>query len=650
MQFSVSVISLAATDGTRLAITLWLPEGDGPFATLLEALPYRKDDITSSYAESYERFCGEGGFAVVRMDLRGTGNSGGVAVDEYPAIERSDLRDVMTWVAAQPWSNGRVGMLGTSYSGFNSLQMAVECPPQLGAVCATYATDDRYTDDVHYMGGALRQLDLIDYPLYMIAMNALPPTPAVWGDGWVHEWQRRIERHEPWLFEWLRHPLPDASWRSGSVRLGPNGAGYERFGCPVMLIAGWADGYRNNTFRTLQCAPGTRLLAGPWVHKQPANAVPGPNVDDDALTMAWFHQHLRGGPPATTNLAHVFVREPTPPAPDLLQMRGRWVAFDHWPPEGLRSLALQGPTEPARSLDVRGDVGAAAWNSCGGGLPWGQPLDQRLDNALSLTFDWPVEQHAMVLGNAEVALRVASSAAVGHVSVKLCDVAPDGTSALVTRGFLDLVQRGVWPTDNWGQPDAAVSAVVPGEWVDVRIELEATTWTLLPGHTVRLAVAGTDWPNCWPPAEPFTLSVEPASVRLVLPVVDHLPDPADDLLPMPGRDHLSADGAEWRIEHDVLRRETWAHTLYGGTYEGTHGTVVTDHYEGHVGISTADLSQGWARGRTHYRMQYPEGVCEVETVLDMHSDRDAFHVNIHLTATHDGAAFAERHWTERFPR
>jgi limonene-1,2-epoxide hydrolase len=69
-----------------------------------------------------------------------------------------------------------------------------------------------------------------------------------------------------------------------------------------------------------------------------------------------------------------------------------------------------------------------------------------------------------------------------------------------------------------------------------------------------------------------------------------------------------------------------------------------------VGISTADLSQGWARGRTHYRMQYPEGVCEVETVLDMHSDRDAFHVNIHLTATHDGAAFAERHWTERFPR
>ena len=416
-----------------------------------------------------------------------------------------------------------------------------------------------------------------------------------------------------------------------------------------LLIAGGADGYRNNTFRALQHAPGTRLLAGPWVHKQPATAVPGPNVDDDALTIAWFHQHLRGGEPATANLAHVFVREPTAPEPDLLQMNGKWVAFDHWPPEGQRWLELRGPAGPTRSLQVRGDVGSAAWNSCGGGLPWGQPLDQRLDNALSLTFDWPIDESTAVLGNGEVALRVASSATVGHVSVKWCDVAPDGTSTLVTRGFLDLTQRGVWPTDNWGSANAAPTPLRPGEWVDVRIELEATTWTLQPGHTVRLAVAGTDWPNCWPPAEPFSLAVDPSSVQLLLPVAE-LPSPIDDLLPLPGRDHLSAEGVEWRVEHDVLRRETWAHTLYGGTYEGTHGTVVTDHYEGHVGISTADLSSGWARGRTHYRMEYPEGVCEVEATLDMHSTREAFHVDIHLTTTRDGAPFGERRWTERFAR
>ena len=171
-------------------------------------------------------------------------------------------------------------MFGTSYSGFNSLQMAVEGVPHLGAIVATYATDDRYTDDVHYCGGVLRALDLIDYPLYMIAMNALPPVPAVFGDGWRGEWRRRIDETPAWLIEWLEHPRDDATWRRGSVRRGPDGAGYERMCCPTMLIAGWADGYRNNTFRVIEQYERHglpwRLLAGPWVHKSPDSALSGP--------------------------------------------------------------------------------------------------------------------------------------------------------------------------------------------------------------------------------------------------------------------------------------------------------------------------------------------------------------------------------------
>jgi hypothetical protein len=90
-----------------------------------------------------------------------------VATDEYPASEQADLCQVIAWLAAQPWSTGAVGMYGTSYSGFNSLQVAAERPPALKAVVAIYASDDRYTDDVHYTGGALKLLDLVDYPLYM---------------------------------------------------------------------------------------------------------------------------------------------------------------------------------------------------------------------------------------------------------------------------------------------------------------------------------------------------------------------------------------------------------------------------------------------------------------------------------------------------
>ena len=164
-------------DGVRLAADLYLPDGAGPFAALLEALPYRKDDLTASYRPEYRRLVAEGRFAVCRVDLRGTGSSEGDATDEYPPSEQRDLAEVIAWLAAQPWSNGRVGMFGTSYSGFNSIQMACERPPALGAICAIYATDDRYTDDVHYMGGALRAVDLVDYCHYMTPMNALPAGP-----------------------------------------------------------------------------------------------------------------------------------------------------------------------------------------------------------------------------------------------------------------------------------------------------------------------------------------------------------------------------------------------------------------------------------------------------------------------------------------
>ncbi|HEX8132066.1 MAG TPA: CocE/NonD family hydrolase [Actinomycetes bacterium] len=165
-------------DGVRLAASLYLPASRNPCPVLLEALPYRKDDVTAGDRAGYRRLAGEHGYAVARVDLRGTGSSEGVATDEYPPQEQADLCRVIARLAAQPWSTGAVGMYGTSYSGFNSLQVAAERPPALKAIVAIYATDDRYTDDVHYMGGALRLLDLVDYPLYMVALNALPPVPV----------------------------------------------------------------------------------------------------------------------------------------------------------------------------------------------------------------------------------------------------------------------------------------------------------------------------------------------------------------------------------------------------------------------------------------------------------------------------------------
>ena len=179
----------SATRIRRPTASSWPPRSTcpdpsaGPQPCLLEALPYRKDDLTSSYAESYEALRDHHGYAVCRLDLRGTGSSAGDATDEYPPAEQRDLVEVIAWLAAQEWCDGNVGMWGTSYSGFNSLQIACERPPALKAICAIYATDDRWTDDVHWRGGALRLVDLVDYCHYMTPMCVLPPVPAVWGDG-----------------------------------------------------------------------------------------------------------------------------------------------------------------------------------------------------------------------------------------------------------------------------------------------------------------------------------------------------------------------------------------------------------------------------------------------------------------------------------
>jgi predicted acyl esterase len=196
-------LMIPLSDGTRLAATLFLPEA-GPAPCLLEALPYRKDDLTATYRPEYVRLRDEHGYAVARVDVRGTGSSDGLAVDEYPAQEQRDLGEVIAWLAGQQWCTGAVGMYGASYSGFNSLQVACQRPPELKAIIAIYATDDRYTDDVHYMGGALRLLDLVDYPMYMVAMNALPRVPALVGDGWRDTWRARLDGLEPWVLRCSR--------------------------------------------------------------------------------------------------------------------------------------------------------------------------------------------------------------------------------------------------------------------------------------------------------------------------------------------------------------------------------------------------------------------------------------------------------------
>lgn len=640
-------VRIRMSDGIELAATLYLPpEGGGPQPCLLEALPYRKDDLTSSYAETYVTLRDEHQYAVCRLDLRGTGSSSGDATDEYPEAEQSDLVAVIAWLADQPWCDGNVGMWGTSYSGFNSLQIACERPPALKAVCAIYASDDRWTDDVHWRGGALRLVDLVDYCHYMTPMSMLPPVPAVWGpesgNGWREEWRCRLQTQEPWVLTWLRQNRDGPYWRHGSVRSDGAGNGYDRIGCPVMIVAGWADGYRNNSFRTAEALRHAgvpyRLLAGPWVHAGPATAYPGPRIDLTAEMVTWWDLWLRGGSEIPhRDRVEVFVRTSTRPEPDLDEHEGHWIT-DIWPSPAVswQTRHLEGP----RALAVDPGVGTAAWIDCAGHLPWGLSVDQREDDARSLVWEWAGESDQF-LGHPRVRLRVSSDAPAASLSLKLCDVFPDGTSALIARGSLDLAyRRGV-------HAPVEPSPLVPGQEYDVEVVLDACAYQLAPGQRLRLSVAGADWPNTVAPPAPVTLTVHGGSLDLPRRTVDgQLP-----AVFAPGEPSSSEDPTDvtWTVTRDVLRRTTTCAVRHGTQYAVPHEGTASERYAGEVVVDRRTFAQH-AFADCTYRLMWPGIDVMVRSTMRVDVTADGYDVVIDAEAHDDGRQISHRSWVEHVPR
>ena len=628
-------------DGVELAATLYLPDDSGgPQPCLLEALPYRKDDLTSSYASEYVRLRDEYGYAVCRLDLRGTGSSGGDATDEYPAREQADLALVIAWLADQPWCNGNVGMWGTSYSGFNSLQMACEQPPALKAVVAIYATDDRWTDDVHWRGGALKVADLVDYCHYMTPMNALPPVPALWGEGWREEWRRRIDSHEPWLLTWLDEQTDGPYWRHGSVA-----PAYDRMECAVMIVAGWADGYRNNSFRTVaalrEAGVPHRLLAGPWAHAATHSAIPGPRIDLVPEMVAWWDRWLRGaedggvddglaGRPSST----VFVRRSTPPEPDLDFSEGHWIR-EEWP--CLRVSQRSMPLEARSPYAVRADTGVAAWIDCAGHLPWGLSTDQRFDDVASLRWEWDGEEQVL-LGYPVLRLRLSVDRTAAYVSAKLCDVFADGTSALIARGSLNLGYR---------ESRTSPLPLEPGREYDVEVTLDACAYELASGQRLRLSVAGADWPNTAAPPGPVTLTVRGG--ELVLPTWSG-PSPyeAPSLRPG-GPSGEDASGVDWRIERDVLRRQTACVVDHATSYGVPYGGDASEHYTGRVSVDTRTFEQR-ATAEARYAIRWPEVSVSTRSTLDVSIGADSYDAVIKLEVCEGDDLLTERRWQRRIPR
>ena len=304
-------------------------------------IPYGKDSWRRNADIARGTYLPQRGYALCRVDVRGTGSSGGVALDEYTEAETLDGFDAVEWLAAQPWCTGAVGMWGISYGAFTSIQVAKLRPPHLRAIVPIQGTDDRYLTDVHYIGGCVTLSELSQYAVSQVAMNAMPPDPAFWGPDWRERWLERLEATPPWLIEWLRQQHDGPYWRGGS--LAPD---YESIEAAVLNVGGWMDAYVDAAFRMQKSltAP-SRTIVGNWVHGLPSSATPGPNLDELHEMVRFFDRWLKGiengadAEPAIT----WFEREYAEPEPFPETLPGRWRAASAYP-----HPAVDAATGPSR--------------------------------------------------------------------------------------------------------------------------------------------------------------------------------------------------------------------------------------------------------------------------------------------------------------
>ncbi len=513
-------IWITMRDGTRLAARLWLPEDatDTPVPAILEYIPYRKRDMTRHRDSLMHPYVAGHGYACLRVDIRGSGDSEGVLTDEYTAQELQDGCDIIEWIAAQPWCSGKVGMIGISWGGFNGLQIAALQPPALGAVISLSSTDDRYADDIHHMGGCLLG-DNLSWASVMFSYNSLPPDPEIVGDRWREMWHQRLEGSGLWLEKWLRHQRRDSYWRHGSIA-----EDYSAVKCPVMAVSGWADGYSNAVFRLMANLQVPRMgLIGPWSHKYPHIAEPGPAIGFLQEAVRWWDHWLKGIDRGVGDdpMLRVWMQDSVPPTTSYRHRPGRWVGEPSWPSAnvttqrmalGRRRILPAGAKGEDVELRIRSPltVGLFAGKWCSYAAGPDLAHDQREEDGGALVFDSDLLSEPLeILGAPEVELELSADQPLGMVAVRLSDIAEDDKITRVTYGMLNLTHH-----NSQQHPEH----LVPGERYRIRVPLNGAAHSFPRGHALRIAISTSYWPLAWVPPAPVTLMIHTAGSFLELPV------------------------------------------------------------------------------------------------------------------------------------
>jgi uncharacterized protein len=642
------------SDGCRLSGRLWLPASQ-PSPALLEYIPYRKDDVSAPLDESRMAWFAAHGYACLRVDLRGSGDSDGVLLDEYLPQEQDDALELIAWIAAQPWCDGAVGMIGISWGGFNGLQVAARRPPALRAVVSLMSTDDRYADDVHYIGGSILADTQHSWATSMLAYATLPPDPAVVGDRWREMWLERLHGVHPMIEPWLSHQRRDAYWRHGSVC-----EDYGAIECPVMLVGGWSDGYRDAVLRLLErLSVPRRGLIGPWSHHYPHEpAAPGPAIGFLQECLRWWDEWLRG---ITTGVRDqpmllAWMQEPAAPSTFYPHRPGRWVAEPAWPPAAERSLSLMLGQDGVLGGEAVGRQAISGGESVGleGGFwcPFGNPgdwaPDQRDELHHSLCYTTaPLMGRLELLGRPRLRLRVTADRPLAQLAVRLNAVSADGSSTVLTRGMLNLAHR-----DSHADP----RPLEPGRFYDLTVPLQSLGQAVAAGERLRLAISPGYWPWLWPSPRRATVTIDAGQgSTLELPVRTPRRDdgagPCADPLaspPLPHRVTRSRSG-ERRLVRDGLRAELMHHP-HDFRLEMASGAVVDWSGPDVYTIVEPDPLSATIRSERRVRLVRAGWDAEVRISSSMRSDEQAFDVETRLQATSGAEQVACREWRFRIPR
>lgn len=553
---------ITLADGTRLAARLWLPDDaeENPVPAVFEFLPYRKRDGTAPRDESTYPAFAAAGIAGVRVDIRGSGESDGIIDGEYTPLELANACELIAWIAARPWCNGSVGMMGISWGGFNCLQVAALNPPALKAVISIASTVDRFNDDIHYKNGCHLSAQL-SWAGTMLAYQSRSPDPALVGDKWREMWLNRLENEPFFLEEWLQHQRRDEFWEHGSV-----GDAFEKIEIPAMVIAGWADGYRNTPIKAIEgLGSKAKALIGPWVHKYPHFAFPKPRADFIGEAIAWWKRWLADEATGVEALPQMraYILDGPRPAVRREEDPGYWISKDSWAKPALRLMHVaadgkltdgHAAANDTRPVYLRSplDTGVMAGEYFTLKPDAEMAGDQRLDDAGSLVFESPaLEAAEAYLGEPVMTVRLKTTAPTANLVARLVDIHPDGTATRVSYGVLNLAHR---------QSNSDPLAMPENVFVDIRMVLDACGYQFGKGHRIRLSLSTAYWPLLVPPPEDPGITFDVGSLTLGLPSLgDHqrieVKQP-DDPDPLPRYLNRSPSATQRGVYSDLTRRRT----------------------------------------------------------------------------------------------